>query len=509
MLQLTHIEHYLLVYSEACGISIGTARSHLPLPYRGNTAENPLANRHHVSKVAPSWKQKFEVVDDHSDPLSHNSARRERLHFKNIRLCHPPLPPTPPVSNVRSSRKRKTHGVSHGATPPKRRILQGDFCMERQPSAHAGMAASTAERRQMILNPLDSLKGFYALHPNIPRTPAPSKSTLMRIEAGKNDPSWADILNIDSARPYSLASVLPSDRRSYLSIATMPDHYVDSIGADLSLDIPMSRDPPKMDYFCTFCADRGYHKTFRSEAGWKFHETTYHETGENWACTLCQSSFDRHVDLTDHLYIHHDEGKTFPKSESFDRSSFDMNTVRLLPRILYGCGFRGCQALLKGWDARCEHVAKHMKDRDDHAQWYYSHILHNLIRQDATRDMAEEVTSAMSTLYPGAFVGKFDLFHAFWDPHTSRTLLQKLQCCDFRPTAARVLVAAFFMQRIEYPETDTVDLPSQLCMPILSTLPGARQTFGSNFEHILKGSSENTSVVIQELLNLPAIMDLL
>lgn len=104
-----------------------------------------------------------------------------------------------------------------------------------------------------------------------------------------------------------------------------------------------------------------------------------------------------------------------------------MDRVVLLPRIMFGCGFADCEILLKGWDARCNHVGQHMKDGSKVEEWDYSNVIRNLIRQESTKNTAREITSKIASqiieFSSESIPGLSDLSHAYWDPRTSRTLL--------------------------------------------------------------------------------------
>ncbi|KAF1361207.1 hypothetical protein EJ07DRAFT_112182 [Lizonia empirigonia] len=132
--------------------------------------------------------------------------------------------------------------------------------------------------------------------------------------------------------------------------------------------------------FCTYCAEQKSLKTFKAKSDWKKHEMRMHETGEDWACVVlgCSRIFDRQKDFIKHHQRYH-SGRPLP-------SLTDIG-ITLLPRRVFGCGFDKCKEVSIGWDERCDHVAKHMKNGATSQQWKYSNILigHSNVQLSRTR----------------------------------------------------------------------------------------------------------------------------
>jgi hypothetical protein len=68
---------------------------------------------------------------------------------------------------------------------------------------------------------------------------------------------------------------------------------------------------------------------------------------------------------------------------------------------VFGCGFDKCKEVSIGWDERCDHVAKHMKNGATMDQWKYSNVIRNLIRQEALHDTWKELIGCLEGFVSG------------------------------------------------------------------------------------------------------------
>lgn len=185
--------------------------------------------------------------------------------------------------------------------------------------------------------------------------------------------------------------------------------------------------------FCTYCAEQKSLKTFKAKSDWKKHEARMHETGEDWACVVigCSRIFDRQKDFIKHHQRYH-SGRPLP-------SLTDIG-ITLLPRRVFGCGFDKCKEVSIGWDERCDHVAKHMKNGATSEQWKYSNVIRNLIRQEALHETWKEIVACLDERLKG------NRAQISWCPDNTRVLRQKLQCCDLRPSREEVLLTALSLR---------------------------------------------------------------
>lgn len=220
-------------------------------------------------------------------------------------------------------------------------------------------------------------------------------------------------------------------------------------------------------WFCTFCTNN---TTFSAKADWKKHETKHHETGEDWPCPIrnCFEVLDRKLDFEAHFKRLHPDVPC----------PIDVR-IRLLPRVVYGCGFEGCKAILKGWKERCDHVALHMKPKGTEkkrtrSEWNYSNMIHNLLRQDATRTAWKSLFVNLGSKEPRNKMT--------WTPDNTRILKQKLECSDMRPEIDVILHTALSL-RSDRPFNDVVELdpdfktPSQDSVPYFNTLTEEQLSF--------------------------------
>jgi hypothetical protein len=185
--------------------------------------------------------------------------------------------------------------------------------------------------------------------------------------------------------------------------------------------------------FCTYCAEQKTLKTFKAKSDWKKHEMRMHETGEDWACVVigCSRIFDRQKDFIKHHQRYH-SGRPLP-------SLTDIG-ITLLPRRVFGCGFDKCKEVSIGWDERCDHVAKHMKNGATSEQWKYSNVIRNLIRQEALHETWKEIVNCLDERL------RENRSQISWCPDNTRVLRQKLQCCDLRPSREEVLITALSLR---------------------------------------------------------------
>ncbi|KAF2661396.1 hypothetical protein K491DRAFT_452550 [Lophiostoma macrostomum CBS 122681] len=200
------------------------------------------------------------------------------------------------------------------------------------------------------------------------------------------------------------------------------------------------------NWFCTFCAEL---RTFSAKSDWKKHEMRHHETNEEWPCPFynCSEVLDRAVDFQNHCRRYHPDSP--PPTDI---------KIRLLPKLVYGCGFDNCKALLTGWDERCSHIADlHMKKEGlRQADWSYANVIRNLLRQEATRKKWKELFAALNS--------KESRHQVTWSPSNTRVLKQKLECCDMRPNVDELVHTALALRK-DRPFNDVVELHPDFTTP--------------------------------------------
>jgi hypothetical protein len=258
-------------------------------------------------------------------------------------------------------------------------------------------------------------------------------------------------------------SFTPTDDASVASPVGMTDDKCQSLSGE-----------PYM--FCTYCAEQKSLKTFKAKSDWKKHEMRMHETGEDWPCIVngCNRIFDRQKDFVKHHQRYH-SGRPLP-------SLTDIG-ITLLPRRVFGCGFDKCKEVSIGWDERCDHVAKHMKNGAIFDQWKYCNVIRNLIRQEALHDTWKELVACLDERL------RETRSHISWCPDNTRILRQKLQCCDLRPSREEVLITAMSL-RADIPlESVHQQLPLGFVTPSRDSVPQVDKLSREQRMHILIGSS--------------------
>ncbi|KAF2188707.1 hypothetical protein K469DRAFT_748431 [Zopfia rhizophila CBS 207.26] len=233
-------------------------------------------------------------------------------------------------------------------------------------------------------------------------------------------------------------------------------------------------------WFCTFCAEKETLKTFRAKSDWKKHETRMHETGEDWPCPApgCSQIFDRQKDFTKHYERSH------PKRPLLSLTDIK---IQLLPKKIFGCGFDKCKDVSIGWDERCDHVAKHMKNGLTSANWKYSNVIRNLIRQEATRDTWKELISSLDESL------RESRSQINWSPENTRILKQKLECCDLRPSREEVLITALGLRSDLPIDARGLELPPGFVIPSKDSVENFDRLSREQRMHILNGESSDTS----------------
>lgn len=228
--------------------------------------------------------------------------------------------------------------------------------------------------------------------------------------------------------------------------------------------------------FCTYCAEQKSLKTFKAKSDWKKHEMRMHETGEDWPCSVigCNRIFDRQKDFVKHHQRYH-SGRPMPPPTDIG--------ITLLPRKVFGCGFDKCKEVSIGWDERCDHVAKHMKNGASFDQWKYSNVIRNLIRQEALHDTWKELVACLDERL------RESRSHISWCPDNTRILRQKLQCCDLRPSREEVLITAMSLRSDIPLESVHQQLPLGFITPSRDSVPHIDKVSREHRMQILNGSS--------------------
>lgn len=157
--------------------------------------------------------------------------------------------------------------------------------------------------------------------------------------------------------------------------------------------------------------------------------------------------------------------------------------ITLLPRKVFGCGFDKCKEVSIGWDERCDHVAKHMKNGATFEQWKYSNVIRNLIRQEALHDTWKELVAGLDERL------RESRSHISWCPDNTRILRQKLQCCDLRPSREDVLITAMSLRADIQLDSVHQQLPLGFVTPSRDSVPHVDRLSREQRMQILNGSS--------------------
>ena len=260
--------------------------------------------------------------------------------------------------------------------------------------------------------PIDAQSGQYALeatqHPSSP----PQYKTLQDYEAFKQN---------------SIASPAVS-QISHLDIDS-------STIAQSTLQQNTKTQRLDAKFFCTFCAENGKleNNRYGTKSDWKRHLTKFHETGEEFPCSICAEVFKRYYDLRQHFRQSHC-GQPTPPATDIRVQMPDKDK-----KLAFGCGFLKCKAVLSAWEEWCKHVAGHIEHGGTVSQWRYSTVIRNLLRQEGICDDAKAFLTDACNRW------NKDRSELEWHPEDSitRILRQKLECCDFGPNRDAFLELSF------------------------------------------------------------------
>ncbi|KAF2648869.1 hypothetical protein K491DRAFT_561090, partial [Lophiostoma macrostomum CBS 122681] len=296
---------------------------------------------------------------------------------------------------------------------------------------------------------------------------------------------------LDPTRPKPTILTPSSDTSSPLDMKIEPiftptEEDVGSISSPVTFQSEKSQSQAGDSFmFCTYCAELNCSKTFKAKSDWKKHEMRMHETGEDWPCPVngCSRVHDRQKDFIKHHGRYH-SGRPLP-------SVTDIG-IRLLPRKVFGCGFDKCKEVSIGWDERCDHVAKHMKNGSTMDQWKYSNVIRNLVRQEALHDTWKELFANLDERL------KESRSQITWSPDNTRTLRQKLQCCDLRPSREEVLITAISLRSDLPLDASQIHFPPGFITPSRDSVPNVDQLSREQRMHILNGNP-NISISVARL----------
>ena len=305
------------------------------------------------------------------------------------------------------------------------------------------------------------------------RSRAPSRRTEPRSYPASLDPTRP---SLDPTRP--VPSVLTPNSEMESPIDPKQESFTPT-DEDMSIaSFPTDRGASQAGesfMFCTYCAEAKTLKTFKAKSDWKKHEMRMHETGEDWPCLVngCNRIFDRQKDFVKHHQRYH-SGRPLP-------SLTDIG-IQLLPRRVFGCGFDKCKEVSIGWDERCDHVAKHMKNGSTFDQWKYSNVIRNLIRQEALHDTWKEMIACLNERL------RESRSQISWCPDNTRILRQKLQCCDLRPSREEVLITALSLRSDVALDPTLQQPPMGFVTPSRDSVPNVDKLSREQRMHILIGN---------------------
>ncbi|KAF1991152.1 hypothetical protein K402DRAFT_400625 [Aulographum hederae CBS 113979] len=156
----------------------------------------------------------------------------------------------------------------------------------------------------------------------------------------------------------------PSSPGSKLSPSRTTFHSLKSSSASLVL-------VQKSKLACTFCNDD---ISFWEKDEWVRHEKSVHETGKVWKCPDldCHQAYSCESEFTNHHETEH----------QCRNCTHGQHVARELPeKSVFACGFTRCKAIFSSFDKRCDHVAEHFDEGRTRADWNYSTVVRNLLRQ--------------------------------------------------------------------------------------------------------------------------------
>jgi hypothetical protein len=167
------------------------------------------------------------------------------------------------------------------------------------------------------------------------------------------------------------------------------------------------------------CFMEGIVVGFSRKSDFKKHLQNFHHTNTIWVCQYagCPMTFDFEKAYVTHVKAYHSDIHLPPNKAR----------VELCPQLVFACGFRGCKDRV--FEASSEEEAKVLRDKYfDHVakhfdmgfcvgEWEYYTQIHNLLRQEAVKDMWKQCVwqkSVRNSLR--------------WQPRSSVDLKRLLEC---------------------------------------------------------------------------------
>jgi hypothetical protein len=160
-----------------------------------------------------------------------------------------------------------------------------------------------------------------------------------------------------------------------------------------------------------------------------------HFTDALYHCDDCTTARDRFEDLKSHCKRAH--GRSLRSTAMIGKIEY------LMPQELFACGFQDwtglsyCREVRKNAKSWLDHIAEHMEGGSTPAEWSYSAVIRNLLRQPELCQLWKDY------LYMCEGRDKRDWTALSWNVDSSRTLMLKLNRRDFRPAVNKLLAGAY------------------------------------------------------------------
>ncbi|PHH53093.1 hypothetical protein CFIMG_000816RA [Ceratocystis fimbriata CBS 114723] len=170
---------------------------------------------------------------------------------------------------------------------------------------------------------------------------------------------------------------------------------------------------------CTLCFMDGVNVGFTRKSDFKKHLQHFHCTNAIWACPYsnCTSTFDFEKAFVNHAKSAHGDVH-LPSNKARQETC---------PQLVFACGFKSCkdrvfeaaneEAAAQLKEKYFDHVAKHFDAGVVTAEWQYSVVMHNLLRQNA-----------LKYKWKSCVWNKSHRNQLRWRPETSAHLKRLLEC---------------------------------------------------------------------------------
>lgn len=313
----------------------------------------------------------------------------------------------------------------------------------------------------------------------------------------------SSILSSNASRSSQFSSM--SSLQSSLGSSSQSSLFTPNIPLQSSPASPLriiSRERPIVAYFCPICIQfkDDQQIVYMKRKGEMKNHIQKHFTDALYYCNNCPTARDRFEDLKAHCKRVH--------RQTLRSTAMVGKMDQLIPQELFACGFLDwtglsyCREAFRNSKSWLDHIAEHMERGSTPAEWNYSAVIKNLLRQPELCQLWKDF------LYMCEGLDKRNWTPLVWDVDRSRTLMLKLNRRDFRPGINNLLSWA---HELGLPEDQPVCQPAEHGTNLLHRIPTLKPPVLNDLHGVSMDEIDTflkrRSSISQDMGALPAIQD--